>query len=99
MNPETPGGLAPPVNGPSCCKRGGRDTARAMEALARLCQTYWYPLYAYVRLRGHSPEEAKDLTQEFFSRLLQNKTLAYMKRDCGKFRSFFSVGHEPFPGG
>jgi RNA polymerase sigma-70 factor (ECF subfamily) len=59
-----------------------------MEALARLCQTYWYPLYAYVRLRGHSPEEAKELTQEFFSRLLQNKTLAYMKRDCGKFRSF-----------
>jgi RNA polymerase sigma-70 factor (ECF subfamily) len=65
-----------------------QDTARAMEALARLCQTYWYPLYAYVRVRGHSPEEAKELTQEFFSRLLQNKTLAYMKRDCGKFRSF-----------
>src|ERR1700678_430721 len=65
-----------------------QDTARAMEALARLCQSYWYPLYAYVRLRGHSPEEAKDLTKEFFSRLLQNKTLAYMKRDCGKFRSF-----------
>jgi DNA-directed RNA polymerase specialized sigma24 family protein len=65
-----------------------QDTARAMEALARLCQNYWYPLYAYVRLRGHSPEEAKELTQEFFSRLLQNKTLAYMKRDCGKFRSF-----------
>jgi RNA polymerase sigma-70 factor (ECF subfamily) len=64
------------------------DTARAMEALGRLCQTYWYPLYAYVRLRGHSPEEAKELTGEFFSRLLQNKTLAYMKRDCGKFRSF-----------
>jgi RNA polymerase sigma-70 factor (ECF subfamily) len=65
-----------------------QDTARAMETLARLCQTYWYPLYAYVRLRGHSPEESKELTQEFFSRLLQNKTLAYMKRDCGKFRSF-----------
>jgi RNA polymerase sigma-70 factor (ECF subfamily) len=66
-----------------------QDTARAMEALRRLCQTYWYPLYAYVRLRGHSPEEARELTQEFFSRLLQtNKTLAYMKRDCGKFRSF-----------
>ncbi len=59
-----------------------------MEALSRLCQTYWYPLYAYVRLRGHSPGEAKDLTHEFFSKLLQNKTLAYMRRDCGKFRSF-----------
>jgi RNA polymerase sigma-70 factor (ECF subfamily) len=66
-----------------------QNTARAMEALARLCQTYSYPLYAYVRLRGHSPEEAKELTQDFFTRLLQNnKTLALMKRDCGKFRSF-----------
>ncbi len=65
-----------------------QDTARAMEALSRLCQTYWYPLYAYVRLRGHSPEEAKALTHEFFSKLLQNKTLAYMRKDCGKFRSF-----------
>jgi DNA-directed RNA polymerase specialized sigma24 family protein len=65
-----------------------QDAARAMEALSRLSQTYWYPLYAYVRLRGHSPEEAKELTHEFFSRLLQNKTLAYMKRDCGKLRSF-----------
>jgi DNA-directed RNA polymerase specialized sigma24 family protein len=65
-----------------------QDTSRAMEALAWLCQAYWQPLYAYVRLRGHSPEEAKELTQEFFSRLLQNKTLAYMKKDCGKLRSF-----------
>ena len=73
-----------------------QDTARAMEALSRLCQTYWYPLYAYVRLRGHSPEEAKDLTHEFFSRLLQNKTLAYMKRDCGKFRSFLMTAMNHF---
>jgi RNA polymerase sigma-70 factor (ECF subfamily) len=73
-----------------------QDTARAMEALARLCQAYWYPLYAYVRLRGHSPEEAKDLTQEFFSRLLQNRTLAYMKRDCGKFRSFLLTAMNHF---
>jgi RNA polymerase sigma-70 factor (ECF subfamily) len=65
-----------------------KDTARAMDTLARLCRTYWYPLYAYVRLRGHPPDEAKDLTHEFFSKLLQNKTLAYMRKDCGKFRSF-----------
>jgi DNA-directed RNA polymerase specialized sigma24 family protein len=86
----------PETAGPACAahewtvvlQARRQDTARAMEALARLCQTYWYPLYAYVRLRGHSPEEARELTQEFFSRLLQNKTLAYMKRDCGKFRSF-----------
>ncbi len=65
-----------------------RDTSRAMAALEWLCQAYWQPVYAYVRLRGHSPAEARELTQEFFSRLLQNKTLAYMKKDCGKLRSF-----------
>jgi hypothetical protein len=50
---------------------GGSDTTRAQDALARLCQTYWFPLYTYVRRRGHSPEDAKDLTQEFFARLLE----------------------------
>ena len=88
MNPDTPGGACAGRQWSVVLQARRRDTARAMEALARLCQTYWYPLYAYVRLRGHSPEEAKELTQEFFSRLLQNKTLAYMRRDCGKFRSF-----------
>jgi RNA polymerase sigma-70 factor (ECF subfamily) len=73
-----------------------QDTAQAMEVLARLCQTYWYPLYAYVRLRGHPPEEAKNLTHEFFSRLLRNKPLAYMKRDCGKFRSFLTTAMNHF---
>jgi RNA polymerase sigma-70 factor (ECF subfamily) len=88
MNADTPG-LAGVVHPWIVVLRARRqDTARAMEALSRLCQTYWYPLYAYVRLRGHSPEEARELTQEFFSRLLQNKTLAYMRKDCGKFRSF-----------
>ena len=52
------------------------DTARAMDTMAQLCRTYWHPLYAHVRLRGHSPDEAKALTKEFFFRLLQNnKTL------------------------
>ena len=49
---------------------GRNDTARAHDALANLCQTYWHPLYAYVRRRGYSPEDAQDLTQEFFARLL-----------------------------
>jgi DNA-directed RNA polymerase specialized sigma24 family protein len=65
-----------------------QDTDQAMEAMARLGEAYWYPLYAYVRQRGHPPEEAKNLAHEFFARLFQNKTLSYMKRDCGKFRSF-----------
>ena len=73
-----------------------QDTSRAMAALEWLCQAYWQPLYAYVRLRGHSPAEARELTQEFFSRLLQNKTLAYMKKDCGKLRSFLLTAMNHF---
>ena len=57
-------------------------------ALETLCCTYWYPLYAYVRRRGHSPEEAEDLTQEFFARLLASKDLSGVDRAKGKFRSF-----------
>jgi RNA polymerase sigma-70 factor (ECF subfamily) len=67
---------------------GHRETGQAQDALARLCQTYWYPLYAYVRWRGHSPEDAQDLTQGFFEGLLEKNTLARVTREKGKFRSF-----------
>ena len=53
---------------------GRSDTTRALEALEKVCQTYWFPLYAYVRRRGHSPEDAKDLTQGYFARLLEHQT-------------------------
>jgi RNA polymerase sigma-70 factor (ECF subfamily) len=65
--------------------RAARESASALETL---CCTYWYPLYAYVRRRGHSPEEAEDLTQEFFARLLAGKDLSGVDRAKGKFRSF-----------
>ena len=67
---------------------GRRDTTRAHAALESLCQTYWYPLYAYVRRRGYAPEDARDLTQEFFVRLLERQSLANADQDRGKFRSF-----------
>ncbi len=67
---------------------GGRDTAQAQAALEKLCQAYWYPLYLYVRRRGHSPADAQDLTQEFFARLLQRNWLGRADRDKGRFRSF-----------
>jgi RNA polymerase sigma-70 factor (ECF subfamily) len=67
---------------------GHRDTTRARDALAALCQTYWYPLYAYVRRRGYPPPDAEDLTQEFFARLLEKNTLGAITREKGKFRSF-----------
>ncbi len=74
---------------------GHSDTAHARVALEKLCHTYWYPLYAYVRRRGYSPEDAQDLTQEFFTRLLKCNWLERADRQRGKFRSFLlaSINH------
>jgi DNA-directed RNA polymerase specialized sigma24 family protein len=60
----------------------------AEAALNRLCRTYWYPVYAYVRRKGRLPAEAEDLTQEFFSRLLSRGFPVGVKREGGKFRSY-----------
>ena len=60
----------------------------AAKALESLCRTYWYPLYAYVRRGGHHPEDAQDLVQEFFSRLLARDFLASVQPAKGKFRWF-----------
>jgi RNA polymerase sigma-70 factor (ECF subfamily) len=64
------------------------DSTRAQAALARLCQAYWYPLYAYVRRRGYAAHDAQDLTQEFFARLLEQNWLAQADRERGRFRTF-----------
>jgi RNA polymerase sigma-70 factor (ECF subfamily) len=66
----------------------GSDTTRARQALANLCQSYWYPLYAYVRRRGFSPPDAEDLTQEFFARFLEHDWVADADREKGRFRTF-----------
>jgi DNA-directed RNA polymerase specialized sigma24 family protein len=60
-------------------------------ALANLCRLYWYPLYAFVRRRGYSPEDAQDLTQGFFLSLLERKSLRRVSPEKGKFRSFLLV--------
>ena len=57
-------------------------------ALAELCRIYWYPIYSFVRRRGHSPEDAQDLTQGFFLHLLDHKALSQVSPLKGKFRSF-----------
>jgi RNA polymerase sigma factor (sigma-70 family) len=67
---------------------GNSESSSAQEALAQLCRTYWYPLYAYIRHRGHSAHDAQDLTQEFFARLLERKSLNDLSPEGGKFRSF-----------
>ena len=69
--------------------RGTRQChAPRAEAMAELCRLYWYPLYAYVRRRGHDIHDAEDLTQEFFLRLLAKESLAGIDREKGKFRAF-----------
>ena len=67
---------------------GQKDVSLAAVALEALCQTYWYPLYAYIRSRGHGVEDAEDLTQGFFLHLFENHRLARVDPSKGKFRSF-----------
>ena len=67
---------------------GQADSPHATDALEKLCRTYWYPLYVYVRRQGNSPEDAQDLTQNFFSRLLEKNYFAKADPDRGKFRTF-----------
>jgi RNA polymerase sigma factor (sigma-70 family) len=70
---------------------GRNDTTRARNALENLCRTYWYPLYAYTRRWGHSPEDAEDLTQDFFAKLIAKGFLEAADREKGRFRSFLLV--------
>ena len=64
------------------------DSPQAAEAMEKLCRAYWRPLYAYIRREGHRTEEAQDLTQEFFRRLLEKNYLSHLRHQEGKFRSF-----------
>src|ERR1051325_7257535 len=64
------------------------DSPQSRDALAKLCSAYWYPLYAFIRRRGHPPHEAEDLTQEFFARLLDKRYLAGITVEGGRFRSY-----------
>jgi RNA polymerase sigma-70 factor (ECF subfamily) len=75
-----------------------RDRAEpgAADALGSLCALYWYPLYAYVRRGGYGADEAHDLTQEFFARLLEKDFLAGVDRGKGKFRSFLLAACKHF---
>jgi RNA polymerase sigma factor (sigma-70 family) len=67
---------------------GQRHSPQADLALEELCRTYWFPLYAYVRRRGYTKEDAEDLTQAFFARLLAKNFLANLGSEKGRFRAF-----------
>jgi RNA polymerase sigma factor (sigma-70 family) len=74
----------------------GKESSRAAAAMTELCRTYWYPLYAFLRRRGHEEHEAEDLTQEFFARLLGRRFLANVDRRKGKFRAFLLASLKHF---
>ena len=75
---------------------GRDDTPHAGAALEKLCRAYWFPLYAYVRRRGYSVEDAQDLTQEFFARVLERHWLARADQAKGRFRTFLLTAMERF---
>ena len=89
---DAPGAVAQPLFATThwsvVLTAGEEQSPQAAQALETLCRTYWYPLYAYIRRRGYSPEDAQDLTQEYFARLLKRNYPAQADRAKGKFRSF-----------
>lgn len=67
---------------------GDGDPQSARQALETLCQTYWFPLYAFARRKGHDAERAQDLVQGFFAKILEKKSLEVATPEKGRFRSF-----------
>src|SRR5207249_7734236 len=72
------------------------ETPAAQKALETLCRTYWRPLYGFVRRQGLAPEDAQDLVQEFFARLLEHKNLRTVRREKGRLRSYLLVSLKRF---
>lgn len=68
-----------------------RQSPQSAAALEKLCRVYWYPLYAYIRHQGNSRENAEDLTQAYFARLLEKNVLDSAQKERGRFRSFLLV--------
>ena len=75
---------------------GLSTSVESERALAHLCRTYWYPLYAFVRRQGRSPQDAEDLTQGFFAHLFEKKALVGVEQERGKFRSFLLAALKNF---
>ena len=67
---------------------GDPHRKEARSALTALCENYWYPLYAYLRRRGYAADQAQDLTQDFFMRMLEGRYLDRADPEKGRFRSF-----------
>ena len=94
--PRVPAGCFVTTHWSVVLAAGRSDTTRAQAALEKLCRAYWFPLYAYARRRGHSVEDAQDLTQEFFARVLEHHWLARADQAKGRFRTFLLTAMERF---
>ena len=75
---------------------GGEDSSAARAAIARLCEKYWYPLYAYARRQGLDPDDARDLTQGFLASLLERRDIENVRQERGRFRSFLLASLKHF---
>jgi RNA polymerase sigma-70 factor (ECF subfamily) len=69
-------------------RRAGFNSAQSQDALEKLCRTYWYPIYAFIRRNGRAPHDAQDLAQEFFARFLESNSIVRADPARGKFRTF-----------
>src|SRR5437899_8000947 len=72
------------------------ESAEAKAALEKLCRTYWWPLYGFVRREGYKPEEAQDLTQSFFELLLERRDLDVVRKEKGRLRSYLLASLKNF---
>ncbi len=93
--PEAPGQWFATTHWSTILAAGSAASPQAADALERLCRTYWYPLYAFVRRKGYGPHEAEDLTQSFFARFLEKRYLDGVAPEKGRFRTFLlcSLSH------
>jgi RNA polymerase sigma-70 factor (ECF subfamily) len=92
----TPGDIFATTHWTVVLAAGKQRTPQSDRALEELCQTYWFPLYGYVRRRGHNKPDAEDLVQAFFARLLEKNVLAGLDNDKGKFRAFLLAALKHF---
>ena len=93
MHTGGPGGRFPTTQWSLVLAAGEGEST---EALSRLCTLYWYPIFAFVRRQGFSPEDAQDLTQGFFARLIEKGDIGDADRNRGRFRTFLLTGCQHF---
>lgn len=72
------------------------ESPAAEKALEKLCLTYWRPVYSFIRRQGRGTDEAEDLTQSFFARLLERRDLNSVRREKGRLRSYLLIAAKHF---